>query len=316
MGYKEIHLTDALPDEKVNAMKGLSATESDYDILIGGEETRVYKPDGSLLLHLCRGVIPTSVAEGALPFIRKCPSSSNRGVSTGIKDNGKFKEHMPTKAGYSSGTVTTKPIESSIVGYFDRYVRDPFCRTTATTQKHPKEWKGFCRIAKVVDRVFKKCNPEAYAKQRFIADATDPAWLIGKTVFTTVTVNRSWATSYHKDAGDFHEGFGCMAYMETGIITGGILVIPKYRVAVKLQSLDVIMFDVHEWHGNTPITSPRGLGTRITMVMYFREKMVCCGTPEYESERAKYCRDRSKGRLYDPDEMAKRTAIMEKVKKL
>ena len=35
---------------------------------------------------------------------------------------------------------------------------------------------------------------------------------------------------------------------------GGCLVFPKYRIAVDIRSQDVLLCDVHEYHGNSPIT--------------------------------------------------------------
>jgi len=49
---------------------------------------------------------------------------------------------------------------------------------------------------------------------------------------------------------------------------------------------DVALFDVHEVHGNTE-TKKISYFDRISIVCYYREKMIYCGSKEYELNRAK-----------------------------
>jgi uncharacterized protein YjhX (UPF0386 family) len=57
-------------------------------------------------------------------------------------------------------------------------------------------------------------------------------------------------------------------------------------VAVNVRNCDLALFDVHELHGNTAITSDRPY-ERISVVCYFRKKMVQCGSAIDELERLK-----------------------------
>jgi len=68
-----------------------------------------------------------------------------------------------------------------------------------------------------------------------------------------------------------------------GDFAGCHLVFPRYRVAVNYQEGDVLLANVHEVHGNTPLLNPDGsvpiLGRepeRLVCVFYYQEKMEQC----------------------------------------
>jgi hypothetical protein len=100
------------------------------------------------------------------------------------------------------------------------------------------------------------------------------------TAFTTMTVNKSLPTTYHRDEGDLKGGFGVVFTL--GKFTGGQLVLPAFRVAIDYQPLDMILMDVHETHGNLDNIK----GNRIACVLYVRENMNKCGSALEEEEKA------------------------------
>lgn len=305
---KTINLKTELPDEVVDKLSGTKLDDSSYDLLVD-EEAEVYKPNGDLLFALRKAAISPGLGAKAYAVLARANvTSKNRGVGTGKEFKGtkaKLKDGSVSKTVQVLDPITGKyiDVQSGIIGYFDRYTRFPYARETAYVQQKPQDWKALQPFISRVDQVFAETVPERHAIQRAVAAATDPAWVIGQTAFTTLTVNKNWQTAVHKDAGDLPEGFGVMAYLQAGALDGGYLVMPKYRAAVRLESCDVICFDVHEWHGNTPIIGNPGKHQRITAVFYYRANMIRCGSPEYEMERAKRCREL--GRLYDPEEIAR-----------
>ena len=58
-------------------------------------------------------------------------------------------------------------------------------------------------------------------------------------------------------------------------------------MAFDLQNCDLLLVDVHQWHGNTPIQKIDNNATRVSLVMYYRENMISCGTADEEVDRAK-----------------------------
>ena len=65
-----------------------------------------------------------------------------------------------------------------------------------------------------------------------------------------------------------------------------------------MQNCDLLLCDVHQWHGNTPITKVDEKATRISLVMYYRHNMQKCGTAIEEQEFAKQRQIRAGERLY------------------
>src|SRR5687768_11489935 len=98
-----------------------------FDLLIGGEDADVYKPDGSPLLVFRRGVLPAEVCRDAYPALRRAAgTTTNRGVAAGGRRSARVK-----RDGTVGRATYAAAVESGIIGYFDRTARLPFCRTTA-----------------------------------------------------------------------------------------------------------------------------------------------------------------------------------------
>ena len=191
--------------------------------------------------------------------------------------------------GTLSNSPKSKNVDSSIIGYADRYPRIPYCRQTAFTEKNFDIYKNALPYIQSISKVFEEALPERWANQKAQWDKTSKDFRIHDTVFTTITVNKNFRTASHYDRGDLKEGFGNLAVLQTGNYEGGYTVIPKYGVAVDVRTCDIALFDVHELHGNTEIKSTQPY-ERISVICYYREKMIDCGTAEEELNRIKHAR--------------------------
>lgn len=283
---KKIKLSVDIGRKSAEKFIGLHPTEKDYDLLLDDNESvTVYRPNGEILIKLLRNVIPTKIAKTAFQILHDAPlTSRNRGNST---HKGEQKHIVNPNGTKSKTNQLEKPIDSGIIGYYDRYTRTPYCRSCSWNREHPDKWKMLLPFISYVDSVFKENYPERYAIQKYIAENTHKEWIIGNTAFSTVTVNKNYQTSCHYDAGDLHEGYGVMACLRGGKFDGGYLVIPRYRVAVNIKSQDIILFDVHEVHGNTQIIKKQFNACRLTCVFYLRENIIRCGTSAQELDRVK-----------------------------
>ncbi|MEU3214203.1 hypothetical protein ABZ631_25240 [Nocardiopsis alba] len=115
-------------------------------------------------------------------------------------------------------------------------------------------------------------------------------------MFTTVTVNNSYPTGTHLDAGDLADGFSTLAVIRRGSYTGGRLVFPAWQIGVDLRNGDLILMDAHQWHSNTGMQCEHGKkndimigccgAERISVVAYCRARMHTYGSAEEERERA------------------------------
>lgn len=209
------------------------------------------------------------------------------------------------KKWYISMTETAFPVLSGIGGYYGRYPRIPYCRTTSYTAVDVSRWEKCMNYINKTDQFFKELLPNRHAIQKRVCDTIDPELRIGDTAFTTVTINNNFRTACHRDAGDLKEGFGNLSCTGKGEWDGGYTILPEYRVGAKLNPGDVLIMDVHQIHGNTPIRE-KGSGReavftgnkhnkdkmvdfeRISLVCYLRENMTQCGSRAYEDMRKQF----------------------------
>ena len=304
--YKRIHSDEWVAEHLATHL----LDENSFDHLVETDTDGYCENTGELLFKFRKAVIPKTAAKRAADVLFKHKfSSNNRGTAGGdLKENLKkgtasgdlAKRADSNKIGKSSrtqyaaikkdGTVSkthrANEINSGIIGYYDRYPRIPFCRLTAFNQNHFDQWKEVYPIIKFTDNCFSSLVPEKYKLQKAEADRTSQDFIIPGTAFSTVTVNQNWQTAVHKDAGDFEQGFGNLVVLRRGKYEGGYFVLPEWRVAIDMQNLDMLMVNVHRWHGNTPIQTKSKDALRVSMVMYYRKKMIECGTHEEERLRA------------------------------
>jgi len=299
---KTIKLSPVMEENEANELIGTFMDNSFIKHLIE-EDTEVYKENGDLLCVLKKNAVPDEISEKARASFRKSVQpSDNRGNAAGdisklYKIGDKIGHHTigaidgnrfqaVDKNGLLSKTTRALPVQSSVIGYMDRYPRMPYCRTTAFTQKHFEEYKLCVPYIKSINDVFSKYAPHRYKIQKAMADASSQDHIIKDTAFSTVTVNKNFRTAAHKDAGDLKQGFGNLGVISRGKYNGFITVIPKYGVGLNVGHGDVALFDVHEVHGNTEVEKISYF-ERISVVCYYREKMIYCGSKEYELERAR-----------------------------
>jgi len=278
--------------EEIEARAGQYISASEVETLLQ-EDTDVYKPDGSILLKFRKRTTSSDSAMVAYKELSQTknyfPGENNRGTATGkSRRSEKVSEKVIRKAGFQSNTVASPlPVRSGVVGYFDRYTRIPYCRQSAFNLRYPKEFRLCVPFIRAINNIFSSECRDRYAAQLAVVKQTSPDFYIRDTVFTTVTVNKNWQTAIHVDAGDLKEGFGVMTAFSAGTYDGCYLVFPRYRIGVDMRTTDVLLADVHEYHGNTPFIGRSGQYNRISCVFYYRSNMRYCGTAQEELERAK-----------------------------
>lgn len=194
---------------------------------------------------------------------------------------------------YVSDTTYANQVYSGIAGWFDRYPRIPYGRATAYTQNNFDKFALSFPFLQSLNRGFKELLPWRWGNQRAAADKMDQHFLVPGTVFSTITVNKTFRTACHRDAGDFSDGLSNLLVLSNdGRFTGGYLVFPEYRIAVNVRPGDLLLVNNHEIiHGNTPIVCEEG-SERISLVCYLREKMLELGSYEYENLRFEFVESR------------------------
>jgi 2-oxoglutarate-Fe(II)-dependent dioxygenase family protein len=288
----ELRLRNWISEADLDAKVGRILTPGDFNVLCTGP-VRLYRPAGDLLAVYLPGVLTETLGD-AWPVLSSIRiMTDNRGKASGT----------PREQRGDQKRTRTRRVLSSIVGAVDpgpavsrAAGRLPVCRLTAWTGKHLPEWQSLHPVFKAIDGHYAVQVPERYRYQREAAARTHPDWRIPKTAFTTVTVNNTYSTGVHQDAGDLPEGFSTLAVARRGDYRGGHLVLPRYRVAFDMHDGDLLMFDAHEWHGNTAMWCPHQAEAlarpcpkgceRVSLVTYFRTKVQACDSAEAEHAKA------------------------------
>lgn len=206
---------------------------------------------------------------------------------------------------YISLTNYAGSVRSGIAGYFDRYPRIPFGRATTYTRDFPEKFAMSFPFLQTLSKAYKELIPEHWNNQKKACDKLDQRFLVPDTVFSTITVNNTFRTAAHRDAGDFSDGFSNLLVLSNNPnYTGGYLVLPEYRVAINIRPGDLLLVNNHEIiHGNTPIVLEDKDAHRISLVCYLRENMLDLGSFDYEFTRGEFVENRKfdkKHKLWRP----------------
>jgi hypothetical protein len=304
----EVRLRTRIPRDELDEKKGKLLTDADYNLLLAGA-AKVRKPDGSLLCVYRPACLAGEMADAYPELTRIRGLTDNRGAAAALPRRQRAGKTVTGNAGRSFRT-RSKPIMSSIIGAFDPQGPQQYCRLTAYNAKQADRFETLHPLFRRISEVFEAEVPERYKAQQAYAQATNPDWLVRGTPFTTITINNTYPTGVHTDKGDLDEGFSCLATARRGDYTGGLLVFPRYRVAIDLQDGDLVLMDAHEYHGNTPIRcggcgdnldrpdhrceelGPTPSPERISVVAYFRTGMRACGTLAEEDAKRAATRER------------------------
>lgn len=298
-----------LSDNEVAALAGTLLTDEAFHTLID-RDCDVTGPDGEFLLRFRKKVLRADDCYTAWKNLRSAATQSdNRGIAAGVFEESEIRPNIGKRSdvryyqakqdGTISNTNRAKTVNSGIIGFFDRNPRIPYCRQTAFNIQKGDQFDKALPMIQAISGHFERLMPERWAAQKSFCDRTSPDFLIPGTVFSTITVNKNWQTAVHQDAGDLRAGFGVLTALRAGRFTGGYFCLPQYGVAVDLDSTDLLLANVHEWHGNTPIKAIDVRFERVSLVFYYREQMTECGSALEEAEIAKRRKpgSRLKGKL-------------------
>lgn len=282
----DIRLRSVISAEEMEQKVGKILTPADFN-LVPTNDCIVRKPNGQTLLIYRRGIIPPELRESTWPILHelKDETTTNRGLASGT----------PRVQGPGSRSYA-KAVPSALLGAFEPQGPRKFCRLTAWTGRETDKFRILWPLLQFIGDRMKIDAPDRWQAQMFEVQRTHPDWVIPDTPFTTVTVNNTYPTGVHQDAGDLDSGISTLCCLRRGDYRGGVLVFPEYRIGVDMQDGDLVLMDAHSWHGNTDFDPPvkRSMTgrieedpgfERISVVSYFRTKMTKCESAETEAER-------------------------------
>jgi hypothetical protein len=282
-----------MTDVQADKMAGLLLDSSAVHTLFVNNADVYCAVTGKCLAKYRKRIIPANIQRLAYDnLLHAATHNDARGIATGKVDGKVIKKRIKTDGTVSKVNISHKIVKSGIVGFTDPIPRYPYCRQTMFNRHHFDNYVNAYPIIKFVSSEYSKLLPQYYAKQKVMVEKTAKEFVIPDTVFTTVTVNKNWQTAVHKDRGDFSGGFGNLTVIRNGTYTGGYFCMPKWGIGFDMCNGDLLLCDVHQWHGNTPIVYDDKKAVRLSLVMYYRERMIECGSPAQELEKV---RKRKKG---------------------
>lgn len=276
---KKLILKKIMSDQQVEALKGKFLEEDNMAMPVITEDTDAYTTDGKLLLRFRKNVIPLEILKlGYESFKNSIEWTEGRGLTSG------YSGKRIKKDGTVSNITVGAKVQSGNIGAMDPSAMVKYCRKTGFSRRYFEEFTQGIPFVQAVDKLYQELVPENYAIQKAYCEGTDMNWVIADTAFTTITMNKSFRTACHTDSGDLPEGFGNLIVYNDGSYTGGYFILPQYGIGVDLQNGDCLFVDVHKHHGNSELCLKEGFDEifRISWVLYYRQYLLKCGSPEEE----------------------------------
>ena len=260
--------SDVLSDSDADKLKGTYLGDDSYDRIID-EDCDLYF-EGQVIFRFRKGLFTEDLLNRAWDSCKYLAKSSRgRGTSAGpidpesvywkkrkifwqdkwaakymVKDKktGEMKE---------SKMKVNNEVASQPIGYYGKTKGlgvDLPCRLSHYTRTNLDKFEDSIPFFQSIGNHYKDLLYDKYIEQLNRARIND--YHIPKTPFSTITINRNFRTAVHKDSGDFG-GFACLTVLEENKYSGGYFVLPKFKVAIDMRHGDLLVADVHQYHGNT-----------------------------------------------------------------
>lgn len=333
-GVHKIELTGkgSLSDSEVEKQfKGEFVKEEDLAIIFF-EDVDVYAPpevldmfsaeenlEDRIIVSFRKKVIPDEISKVAYENLKDAADATdNRGTASGPVDFKKLpsfmfkygdpvfkggtrnRAHYLLEDGSISKTSRANFVNSGQCGYFGPNMRFPYARTAGLSSRSPEKVALATPYFEQVSKHFKTLAPVVWQRQYdFLVEHNliENGWTLGDSVYTTITINKNFQTACHQDAGDYSGGLGNITVLENPAkpFTGGYVSFPQWRCGVDLREGDILVFAIHQYHGNTEIKPVPGTPEldengeetfeRMSLVCYVRENMKEAGTKEEEAQK-------------------------------
>jgi hypothetical protein len=253
-----------------------------YDEVLN-ENVKVIGPDGKIVFVFLKHALSKRAVLQAWEGVKDWePRTDQRGLAKGKKIQYLYVNGVKTNNRRNRDYVC-----SGVIGFYDRFPTLPACRPSSYNANQPDSYKMLLPITREIARLHEQHDPESWAVYQEFSKQVHDDWKIGGEPYNTITMNKNFQTYPHKDG--YNLKATCpMTVIRKGSYRGGNLVFPDYRLAVNIDSTDLILFmNSAEWHGNTRITGLTKDHTRVSMIWYCRKGMVECMSAEEEVKRVK-----------------------------
>ena len=209
------------------------------------------------------------------------------------------------KKKYVSSSTKSAACNSGVIGSLGRSSRFPYCRMNSYARDHEETLKSFYPFLERVSELYKECAPVQYEAQKKFVEKVPSEYVLGDSVYTTVTTNWNFRTAAHTDSGDYSDSFAALVCMSDTGFEGAYLCLPEYGIKFNFQPRDFFVGNTGKYiHGNTPKTSEND--NRLSLVFYVREDLGSCESCKEESLRESFVKHRRANRNTHPESTGSR----------
>lgn len=307
MNTLRLDLPPALDRDRLRRLRGARPSASDFDTIIDAPTDAFDAHDGRLVFRFRKGVVPASSLDLARnvfgnidarmrPSFRRKSAAGKLDVER-IRTTrpdvvavepvgpGGFEGHFVLESGKRLRYPMSNPVSSFMAGYnYDRY--RGLGVPTGFTAKHPEDWQASIPFFESIGDTFDRVMPEAaqYMSEWCRSYGVAPRFTIGRTCLSSVAVNVNYESCYHFDNGDLPSGYSTLTALAVGgAYEGGLLVLPRYRVAIDIRDGDLLCNQSHiDLHGNTAVRPLAEGAKRLSFVTYLK-KMLMHAKPDPRS---------------------------------
>ena len=265
-----INATDCRTDAECDALKGLYMGDDTYENIVS-EDCDLFCEGVPVFKFRKKPFHPDTLKRGWDNCKYMAVASRGRGAAAGPIDPESvyWKKRQLSKVDKWSAKYMVKDKEtgemkqskmrvnnttaSSPIGFYGKTKGlgvDLPCRLSHYTKTNLDKFKEAIPFFQSIATYYNMLMPDQYASQMKRAIEND--YHINQTPFSTITINRNFRTALHKDTGDFG-GWACLSVLEENKYHGGLFVMPKYKIAIDMRHGDLLVANVHEYHGNTEL---------------------------------------------------------------
>jgi len=265
-----INASDCLSESECDALRGKYLGDDSYETIIS-EDCDVYC-EGVPLLKFRKNVFHETTLKRAWDNCHTLAKSSRgRGAAAGPIDpeavywkkreiywsdkwSAKYMvKDKKTGEMKQSKMKVNNEVASNPIGYYGKTKGlgvDLPCRLSHYTRTKFDKYNNAIPYFQSIADNYHQLMPDKYESQ--MARAIQNDYHIHGTPFSTITINRNFRTAVHKDSGDYG-GWACLSVLEENKYHGGLFVLPKFKIAVDMRHGDLLVADVHQYHGNTEL---------------------------------------------------------------
>lgn len=255
---ERVDLVATVPNPILRTLKGKLLTDHWVGRIVN-RSANVYRPDGALLFAYRPGAVPLATWERC----RRAVTHQAIAVDPG--------------RGRKLAVACQDNFRSGARGFMHG-------KMTRTTRAEYQMWTKTYELVRAMDATFRRECPDEYRAHDVAVNTVPRQCRVVGTPFTTVQYNRNDTAvgmtaqmGCHPDKGNIGGAYGMLTVF--GNFCGGLLVFPKYEVAVNIRPCGVLIADNTELHGNTPIW-----GQRLSVVAYAHESNCVQLTTEVPGE--------------------------------